>query len=303
MNTGIRLPRPMQALTHEVMKAESNAIDYDVWTWIPPGYEQGQQSYPVLFLLDGDFFMGAAIDTVALISSIGEAQPAILVGISTAPPGVHDIQRTIDYSAEVPTPEVRAAPAGVEFSFWVMYERLFEAAGMQFEDGFGGTDAFYSFLTDQLLVQLKANYRIDPNEIGLAGHSSGGDFAVDTLLRKQTPFTKFIVGSYGTDVLERTLPAREQAFADTVVTRQLRVFCGYGGAELEDPYLKDYIARGVELLKRLQISDPEHLAATIRGFDRETHGSVFAHIFSSGFRELWGTGVSFVESLGARSLS
>ncbi len=296
MNTGVRLPQAMQDLTHEVVTADSNGIDYDVWTWCPPGYEQSDQPYPVLFVLDGGMFVGTAIETVSVVSTIGEAKPAIVVGVSTAPPGAHGIQRTIDYSAEVPTDEVRAASPGTEFSFWEMYEKLFEAAGMQFEDGFGGTDAFHAFLADQILADMTSRYRIDLDEVGVAGHSSGGDFAVDTLLRKQTPFSRFIVGSFGTDVLEATLPEREKRFGAMTAARPLRVFCGYGGAEEDDPYLTQYIERGVALLERLQTSDPA-LDVTTRRFDRETHGSVFPHIFSSGYRELWGTGISFVEAM------
>ncbi|MYE11768.1 MAG: alpha/beta hydrolase [Gammaproteobacteria bacterium] len=296
MTTEARLPLSMQDLTHEVVTADSNGIDYDVWTWRPPGYEQSDQPYPVLFVLDGAMFMGTAIETVSVMSTIGEAKPAILVGVSTAPPGAHGIQRTIDYSAEVPTDEVRAAAPGTEFSFWEIYEKLFEAAGMRFEDGFGGTDAFHAFLTEQILPDITSRYRVDLDEVGVAGHSSGGDFAVDTLLRKQSPISRFIVGSYGTDVLEANLPEREKRFAATAAARPLRVFCGYGGAEEDDPYLTHYIERGVALLQRLQAADPA-MDVTIRRFDRETHGSVFAHIFSSGYREIWGTGISFVEAM------
>ena len=35
----------------------------------------------------------------------------------------------------------------------------------------------------------------------------------------------------------------------------------------------------------------------IFGIDLETHGSVFPHIFSTGYRELWGPGISFVEAV------
>ena len=292
----MRLPQNLQSLTHETIKADSNGIDYDVWTWVPPGYEQSDEAYPLLFVLDGDMFMPSAIDTVALMSSIGEAREAILVGVTTAPPGNHGLQRTIDYSAAPPTAEIRATPEGAAFNFWAFYEQMAEAAGMAFEDLFGGTDEFHSFLADQLLPKLSASYRIDENEIGVAGHSSGGDFAVDTLLRQNTPFSKFIVGSFGTDVLEATLPERERAFRDRESPRQLSVFCGYGGAEHTDPFLKAYIERSVALMERLQESG-RNVAITVRGFDKETHGSVFPHIFSTGYRELWGTGMSFVEAV------
>ena len=302
MSGGVRLPQAMQNLKHEVVTADSNGVDYDLWTWLPPGCEQSEHAYPLLFVLDGAMFMGTAVEMVSLMSSIGEAKPAILVGVSTAPPGEHGIQRTIDYSAEVPTEEVRAAPPGAEFSFWEIYEQLFQAAGMQFEDGFGGTDAFLAFLVDQVLADLCSRHRIDLDEVGVAGHSSGGDFAVDTLLRKQTPFSRFIVGSFGTDVLEKTLPEREARFSAMKATKPGHVFCGYGGAEEEDPYLKPYIERGVALLNRLQTRDPD-LRVTVRRFDDETHGSVFAHVFSSGYRELWSTGISFGEAMRKAAVS
>lgn len=285
----------MRGLQHREITAESNGIAYNVWAWTPAGYEKSDQAYPLLILLDGEMMMGTATEAVALQSSLGESRPVIVVGVSTAPPGVHIVQRSIDYSAEVPTPAMRATPPGADTSFWAAYETLASSMGMQFEDLFGGTDAFYSFLTDQLLVQLEQEFRVDPDEIGIAGHSSGGDFAVDTLLRKQTPFGRFIVGSFGTDVLDRTLADRERAFPGSSAPRHLHVFCGYGGAEQEDPFLEEYIERGIALIERLQKSDPENLSATIRGFDSETHGSVISHILSSGIRELWGTGKGFVE--------
>lgn len=51
-------------------------------------------------------------------------------------------------------------------------------------------------------------------------------------------------------------------------------------------------------MQRLQASDPE-LQVIVRGFDRETHGSVFPHIFSAGYCELWGTGLGFVDAVAA----
>lgn len=299
----MRLPQNQQSLTHQAIKADSNGIDYDVWTWIPPGYEQSDQPYPLLFVLDGDMFMSAAVDTVALMSSIGEAREAILVGVTTAPPGNHGIQRTIDYSAVAPTAEIRATPEGADFNFWLLYEQMAEAGGMEFDDLFGGTDQFHSFLVDQLLPELRNTYRIDDNEIGVAGHSSGGDFAVDTLLRENSPISKFIVGSYGTDVLEATLAKREAAFANRTPDRELKVFSGYGVAEHTDPFLKAYIERGLDLMERLQANGPANLTIIVRGFDGETHGSVFPHIFSSGYRELWGTGLSFVAAVAHAGIS
>jgi len=287
----VELPS-LKSLTHEVVTANSNGIDYDVYVWTPPGYEQSKEDYPLFILLDGAFFMGTAAESVMIQSMIGEAKPMIIVGVSTAPPRDHGVQRSIDYSAEVPSLEV---PQGATFSFWEAIKLMILAGGLEWEQGFGGTDEFYAFLANQLLPKLSKEYRVDPDEIGLGGHSSGGDFTVDTLLRKDTPFSKFIVGSYGADVLEKTMAKREKVFARTKAPRKLQVFCGYGGAELSDPNLAVYIQSGIDLLERLKAADPDNLDLTIRGYDLELHGSVFHHIFSSGVRELWGTGMTMTD--------
>ena len=36
MTGTIRLPRSAQDLDHEVIRADSNGVQYDVWTWVPP---------------------------------------------------------------------------------------------------------------------------------------------------------------------------------------------------------------------------------------------------------------------------
>ncbi len=300
MQEELKLPGPMQRVSHRQITAELSGINYNIWCWTPPVYDTSEDSYPLLVLLDGEMAMGSAIDILSMQSSIGEAQPVVLAAVSTEPAEMHMVQRTIDYSAEVPTDAMRATPPGAPFSFWSIYETMASQLGVQFEDLFGGTDAFYSFLVKQLLPAVQADFRIDTSEIGIAGHSSGGDFAVDTLLRKDTPFSRFIVSSFGTDVLEQNLAEREARFAQLTAPRKLKVFCGYGGGEQDDPFLTQYIDRGVDLMQRLQAADPDNLEVTIRGFEKELHGSVFFHNLSSGVRELWGTGLGFVDALAAQ---
>ncbi|MEM1142788.1 MAG: alpha/beta hydrolase-fold protein [Pseudomonadota bacterium] len=290
----VKIPGALASVTHSVITADSNKIDYDVWVWTPLSYDPETQAYPLMVLLDGYMLMGTAVEAVNLQNITGEAKPVIVVGVSTAPPLDHGVQRSIDYSADVPSLET---PPGGEFSFWAFFKYYFESSGIQFEEGFGGTDEFYGFLADQLLPQLQGKYAIDPAEIGIAGHSSGGDFVVDTLLRKQTPFSKFIVGSYGADVLAARLPQREKDFAALSVPRPLTVFAGYGVAEIEDPALTHYIQSGIDLLERLGASDPNNVSMEIRGFDKENHGSVFHHVLGSGIREMWSTGAKMSDML------
>ncbi|MEM1145617.1 MAG: alpha/beta hydrolase-fold protein, partial [Pseudomonadota bacterium] len=250
-------PHALRAIAHDVVEAKSNGVSYDIMAWTPLGYDdKSEEAYPLLILLDGAMSMGMAVDIVSTQNVTGEARPVIVAGVSTAAPGSHSIQRTIDYSAEVPS---LAVPPGAEYSFWEFFRQSYARIGMKFEEGFGGTDAFYSFLVNQLLPELQATYRVDPAEIGLAGFSSGGDFAADTLLRKDTPFSHFIIGSFGADVLAATLDERERAFARIKAPHHIEVFCGYGGDELADPNLRYYIQSGLDLMARLQTADQEGL--------------------------------------------
>ena len=288
-------PEAFKNLDYTLYEARSNNIKYDTWVRTPPGYDGSDSNYPLLIVLDGAWFMGTSVEAAGVQAMTGEAHPIIVAGISThGPEGVHGVQRLIDYSAEVPSLEV---PPGAEFSFWQAIADGLAAGGIKHEDAYGGTGPFLDFLEDQWLPDLRERYRINPGELGIAGHSSGGEFVVDTLLKKQTPFSKFIVGSYGVHVFADTLPQRERHFAKTKAPRDLKVFCGFGGAEIEDPNLVDYIGGGIALMNRLQKLDPEHVSIEIRGFDHETHGSVFHHILSSGIRELWGTGRTLTDNM------
>jgi len=287
------MPSSYKSLTYTLYEAKSNGIKYDTWVSVPPGYENSNADYPILILLDGGYFMGTTVEAAHIQAMTGEAKPIIVAGITTHGP-THGLQRLIDYSAEVPSLDV---PPGAEVSFWQLIADGLAKGGIKHEDAYGGTGPFLSFLENEWLPDLAKRYRVDPTDIGIAGHSSGGEFVVDTLLKKQTAFSKFIVGSYGVHVFADTLPEREQYFAKAKALRPLQVFCGFGGGEIEDPDLIDYIGGGVALMKRLQKLDPENVSINVRGFEHEQHGSVFHHILSSGIHELWGTGKTLTETM------
>ena len=58
--TDHKLPGALQRLRHREVTAASNGVAYDVWTWLPPGYEESDRPFPLLVLLDGEMMMGTA---------------------------------------------------------------------------------------------------------------------------------------------------------------------------------------------------------------------------------------------------
>ncbi|MFZ5941139.1 MAG: alpha/beta hydrolase-fold protein [Bacteroidota bacterium] len=122
----------------------------------PPGYDEGDQSYPVLYLLDGEahFFHGSGI--AEYLARLGYMPEVIVVGIVNT-------DRTRDFS-----------PVAVES-----------------EPTSGGADHFMAFLEKELFPFVEKEYRTQPFRI-LEGHSFGGTFAVYTLIRKPDLFQAYI---------------------------------------------------------------------------------------------------------------
>ena len=125
---------------------------YRIEIWRPAGHAASNTAYPALFLLDGHY----AFDATLALSSYMQRRPNpdiaehIIIGISSDVPFGPPLAavRTPDF-----TPPTR--------------------------DGVMTRDAptpFYRFLRDELLPQVKARARIDPNEMTLWGYSLSGSF-------------------------------------------------------------------------------------------------------------------------------
>ena len=297
MNTEARLPQSMQDLTHEVVTADSNGIDYDVWTWRPPGYEQGDQPYPVLFVLDGAMFMGTAIETVSVMSTIGEAKPAILVGVSTAPPGCtrdpadHRLLRRGTHGR---------GPRGGARHRVLLLGNVREAVR-------GSRDAVRGRLRRYGRVpRLPGGADPHGHDIPVSGRSRRGRGG-------GTLFGRRLRGGHAAAQADSVQPVHRRVVrhgrAGANAARTGETVRRHGGNQASPRVLRIRrsgrgrpLPHAVHRARRRAAASAcrpaiPSLDVTIRRFDRETHGSVFAHIFSSGYRELWGTGISFVEAM------
>lgn len=131
----------------------------------PDGYEQGDERYPVLFLLDGETHFQYASGIVRFLAGNGKIPKLILVGIASG----DYARRTRDL-----TP-----PSSNEID-------------NRFSPGNGGADAFLSFVAGELIPFVDRTYRTRPYRL-LAGHSFGGLFAIHTLITRPGLFNGFIV--------------------------------------------------------------------------------------------------------------
>ena len=131
----------------------------DIYVYLPEGYGQSMESYPALYVLDGEtnFFIAAAITN--FLARNQQIPQTIVVGIP-------NIARNRDF-----TP--------------IMDERMKNS---------GGADNFISFLDEELLEFVSNNYRTQNYKI-LFGHSLCGMFSTYTLFTNPTIFNAYIAAS------------------------------------------------------------------------------------------------------------
>ncbi|MBU0475497.1 MAG: hypothetical protein KKF62_15215 [Bacteroidetes bacterium] len=133
--------------------------DRDIFVYLPVGYKQSQEKYPVIYILDGrgNFTFAMAISN--FLSRIQRMPRSIVVGIPNT-------DRTRDFT-----------PTHVQES-----------------KTSGGADKFLDFMKEELIPYIDNNYRTESYRT-LFGHSLCGMFAIYTLFEKPEMFNSFIAVS------------------------------------------------------------------------------------------------------------
>ncbi|WP_423602309.1 alpha/beta hydrolase [Sphingomonas sp. MS122] len=135
--------------------------------WLPPGYAEGTQRYPVLYLLDGgieqDFHHISGLAQLGTI--VGTTRDVIVVGIET-----------IDRRNELAFPVVTDAKLKADYP----------TAGQ--------SERFRRFIAGEVKPWVEKNYRTS-GENALIGESLAGLFVVETMLRAPRLFDTWIAVS------------------------------------------------------------------------------------------------------------
>ena len=155
------------------MHSDRTGIDYKLYISLPREYETGKVSYPVVLVLDADYFFPFVHLIVWGLVDHAELQPMILVGI--AYPGVAEekhgplfkLNRTRDY-----TPTF-VAKGGY---------------GSEFQKQSGGADRFLDFVDQELFPYLEKKFRVKHDDRSLVGMSFGGLLASYALVTRPDLF-------------------------------------------------------------------------------------------------------------------
>jgi len=124
--------------------------------YLPEGYDQSIQKYPVLYVLDGNAHFHHASGAVHLLSNLGYMPQMIVVAIQ-------NVDRNRDFSPV----HVDNMPTS------------------------GGAEKFLDFISGELVPYINENYRTSSYDV-LVGHSFGGVFANYALLERPELFDAYI---------------------------------------------------------------------------------------------------------------
>jgi predicted alpha/beta superfamily hydrolase len=218
---------------------------YRIAVSVPAGYETGEQRFPVVYVLDGDWYFGLAASTARLLEAVGELPPLITVSIGYG--GTVAEQRARRVRELTPDPVAGLAGSG-------------EAA------------AFLRVLRNDLLPLIERRYRTTGDRT-LVGHSLGGLFATFAVLRTPDLFGRVIIGS---PALRTSGPALVKGLAALHATGPLpqRIFLGLAAGDFP-PVREDY-----QSLHAWLKTAPPSVRWTAEEFAGMTHQSVVPSLFA-----------------------
>jgi len=227
--------------------------EYHLSVWLPRSYRTSNQSYPVIYQLDGDMWFGFAAG-VSFALQYEDTPEAIVVGIN------YDIE---------------------SYDQWLALRQLdFFPPGFTDEpDGYA--DKFLDALVQEMIPFIDANYRTIPADRTLYGFSASGFFVLYTLLQQPDVFLRYISGSGLWESAYTNLMSRDHKLRERVSTEPIRLYLSVG--ELEKGQLA-----GFQQLSVYLIDNYPEIKLTTEVFPGEGHNlEVMVLTYLHGIRQVF----------------
>ncbi len=155
--------------TKHIIKSEILNEDRELWISLPSSYNDSTYapaSYPVLYLLDPDFYFESMVAVREALTSglYNYMQEVIIVGINNT-----------DRSRDLTPTNSSLIHSGIEI-----------------HKTSGGASDFLAFITEELIPYVDSNYRTTGYRL-INGHSFGGLFAFFVLLESPQTFNAYLI--------------------------------------------------------------------------------------------------------------
>lgn len=241
------------------LNSEDGKATYVVEAWLPRGYVANPRPFPMLLMLDGEYAFSSAVQISDYLQRNGEVKEFIVVGVSYGV-GFGDplaVERTRDFTP--PVDDQRSIKKS--------------------------ETAYYRFLKDRLLPELRKRYQIDPAQRTLWGYSLSGSFVAWLNYFDPTLFDHSIVASgnlidFG--ILQKLFQG--QIFGDRQF-RGRKVLLSYDATEIPDPKI---VEDGKKLLASKDMFPGYEIRLTLT--NGESHASSWFVSLPSSLRFVFGSG-------------
>jgi len=222
--------------------------------YLPPSYETSKASYPVIYVLDGDWHRLKAVSGIVEALSTETLESQINESIIVAIPNSEMTIRERDFT-----------PTNVD---WIHDGNVLET----FEN-IGNAKNYVAFFDRELIPLINATYRTSEKRI-LIGESFGGLFAAYSLLKKPTLFTDYLIIDatylWDNNYLNRTF--NETNYGHKSVSA--RVYLSFANNSAFGDIGKTNFEWGQEFASKLESKVSTSFNLKSQYFENESHGTV-----------------------------
>ena len=252
-----------------VMHSEIVDADFQISVSFPFGYHQmADAQFPILYLPDAWWTFGMATDIARVLSADQLIPPMLVVGIGY-PGGLGDA-----IALRVRDMTLRQSDAVEQF-----IAQEVAAFGPHPPLTSGGADDFLRFLSEELAPRIERDYRGDPNQRMLHGHSLGGSFVVDAVFRHPEAFADYIASAPALMIDDGVSFLNEQEYAADHRSVPTSLYIAVG--LLDAPEL---VASVAALEDTLKVREYDDLRWEVIRYEGQTHRSVMPVVLRDGLR-------------------
>ena len=259
----------------KTLHSKSVDQDYRISFALPMNYNESSKRYPVLYVLDAD--MAFAYVTM-LVRSAASLRALGLSFISSPVPEA--IVVGIDYPASCfDQPKL----------WWSLRcrdqtptQNADDARHLKLEGTCGGNaEKFLRFMRKELKPFVSSNYRTDPKDSTIVGHSGGGLFALYVLFHQPDTFRRYVVSSPSLWWDKKVTFEYEREYAGKHSELAAKLFLSVGSREMQ---MASDLKELVETLDQRKYKDLEWESHV---FEDEDHLSVYGTAIDRGIKSVF----------------
>jgi predicted alpha/beta superfamily hydrolase len=219
----------------------SNTVndDFKIHTYLPPGYSTSIE-YPIIFLLDGDWYFEDFTKELNDLVQGGIIEPSILIGIG--------------YQEKLEEKRFR------DYTF---------PQDPEYDIENGQADVFSDFLKDELIPHVASEYSTDSSKYVLMGHSLGGLHTLYNMLKANSPFSSYVAVSSSVWWSNGYLFGLEEQFFNDATDLPVSAYIAIGGDEPPSMTILNE-----ELIERLSTRNYTSLRLSSEFFTGASHSQV-----------------------------